>query len=139
CHLLLAVPLAVGCGTICRGPACEEDWPVGRVAIHDGAALADGAVDAWADARTLLQGDRPDGASWALAATDSLLAIGQPEAGRAVLTRAEASGPIEAAGVWSHADGASFGASVALGRGAEGLDLWVGAPEHDQGRGAAVL
>src|SRR5690606_25788198 len=119
--------------------ACEDDWPLARVAVHDGASLTDGERDVWGDAGTLLLGDAPDGTGWAVAAEDGHLAIGQPQAGRAVLTRASASGPIEATGAWTHEQGASFGAAVALARGADGLDLWIGAPELDQARGAAAL
>lgn len=140
CALLpFILSASVGCSTICRGPSCEDDWPAARLTIHSGADLADGERQVISGASWVLNGDLADGTDWALDASGGLLAMGQPHAGRAVLTRPDGSGPIVPLGVWTHDDGAGFGRAVALGEGPGGLDLWVGAPEHDQGRGGAVL
>jgi hypothetical protein len=137
---LLAVmlaPIAQGCDRRCSGPACEDAWPLGRLAIHRGGAW-EAERSAWGEATAVLDGTEAQGSDWSVAAADGRTIIGMPEADTVALVEDPDPDLDEqdatARVTWS-AGPSEFGAAV-IAVGSGGFDLWVGAPGAALDRGA---
>ncbi len=128
---LPAVAYLTGCGVVCRGPACAEEWDVGRALILAGTAERIATADA-ADSATLTwTGTEAQGADWALTAGNGELVIGTPGSSEVWILPSDGGGPLVGR-PWT--DGTTFGFGAAIVRGAGAT--WVGNPEADLAAGA---
>lgn len=123
------------CSDICRGPACEDAWPAGTLLVADGTPSGVASTSDTVEDR--LEGGVVDGVIGAVTSSSRGLVIGLPE--RGAIRRVDA--PRGVAGFGDDGldrPGERFGYAVAVldsdGDGVE--ELWVGAPAHDDGRGA---
>lgn len=118
----------VGCGGLCQGPDCESSFAGGRLSQLP---FVEGATETPTDDLVRRLGDQEAGSEWSVAVIEGVVALGQPAAARVRLLTAELDliRDIES-------PSAEFGAAVYLRRDGASVDLWVGAPGHDRGRGA---
>jgi hypothetical protein len=136
--MIPALLAMAGCVGECTGPACEDAYPASRVVVMGRDDLVDEENVLQFPDR--IQGALADGGDWSVAAADGRLVIGMPGR-REVLLMAPPTGAepvadlvIARVGV----DEPGFGTAVAVADtdGDGDLELWVGAPGADGGRGA---
>lgn len=135
--MVLFLPL-MGCTSECRGPACEQAWPASI--LHRVTADGLGSAADLDDLPFQVLGALEDGAHWSVAANDDRIVVGMPERGAVVWFDAiTARADVEdlTLGRLERLDEA-FGSAVAfVDTDGDGRDeLWVGAPDADDGRGA---
>jgi hypothetical protein len=130
-HALLGTAYLTGCGVVCRGPACADEWDVGRALAIPGAPDRPEGGDAVEAAALAWMGTDVEGADWAVAAGDGEVLIGTPGSSEVWPMAADASGSL-AGRPWT--DGTSFGFGAAIAR--EDTATWVGNPEAHLATGA---
>lgn len=133
------VPSWSGCESRCDGPSCESTRTGTRIAVHQREGWDD-EISVWEDATMLFDGTQSQGTSWSLAVADGRLYAGHPEAAAVQSTTLEdlSTGGMSASGVWWHGAAQSgFGAAIVTVKTADGIGLWVGAPDYDLARGQA--
>lgn len=139
CYLiaaLLSACLVPGCGVVCRGPGCEDDWDLGELLVVRGASSARGELDAAEVASGSWRGTTAQGNGWVVAALGSTMWVGLPDVSAvAVVQDGTAAGALPDATL-VRGDGSGYGSALAVtGDGT----LWIGAPDHELAEGAVFL
>ena len=118
-----------GCGVVCRGPGCADEWDLGRLLVVRGAQGDADAVDAASGAWL---GTVEQGNGWVVAAAGTTMWVGLPDVSSvAVVADGTADMALPAASI-TQGDTSAFGAALAV---ANGTDLWIGAPDLDFSQG----
>ena len=128
---------SAGCGVVCRGPACEDDWDLGRLLVLRGGGDP-GEQDAADAADSRWTGTAADGVPWSVGLDGDDLWVGLP-AISTVARQPYAAGVAAFAPVDRRSDDTPSGFGHVLGvaprADGTGSDLWIGNPEADLGAG----
>jgi len=136
--LLAMSPLVTACNVQCRGPACEDAYPEGRVDVLGDLPLDGREVLIDEVARGSILGSVVSGSAFSVAATPDGIVVGQPEARTVRHFEIPESNVLDEASdtLWASFDD-GYGTDIAVMPEADGIgwSLVVAAPESDRGRG----
>ncbi len=136
--LLAVAPLTSACSVECRGPACENAYPEGRVDVLGDLPLDGREVLIDEVARGSILGSVVSGSAFSVAATPDGIVVGQPEARTVRRFETPESSVLDEAAdmLWASFDD-GYGTDLAVMPTANGIgwSLVVAAPESDRGRG----
>ncbi len=136
--MILTLLLVGACVGDCTGPACEDAYPASRIVVADQEALA--VRENLLQQPDRIDGSLADGGRWSIATLDGRMFVGMPDR-REVLVLEPPKG-IEATTdlvlTRVTVDEPGFGTAVATAdTDADGIvELWVGSPGAEGGRGA---
>jgi hypothetical protein len=130
---------SAGCNAECSGPGCAASYSTARLAWLGGVTeapeqdVSDDAIGEWT-------GTAAQGTDWQVATISNSMLTGLPDADKVVATSARPTrSRLNPLATWVGEAGTGFGRELAVVSSATGFDLWVGAPDAQFGKGAALL